>query len=304
MGLLVNGKWQAEDITLENPSSFSGWLGSDEFPAEEGRYHLYISHGCPFAHRAHMMLMLKGLDSKVTWSSTAESMNEGWEFNSNYKDPLFGKKHLHELYTMSDDNYSGRVTVPLLWDKKTNKAVNNESADIMRMLNDAFGTGEHDYYPEALQSQIDEMNDKLANGINIGVYKPAFADTQDDYESAVYNFFDALEEIDDVLSTNRYLNGNTLTESDFRLFATLIRFEPVYHNLFKCNLQHLWHYENVWNHMKEIYQMPEIEKTVNIEYIKKHYYRYFKRNEPKGIIPLGPVFDLTIPHNRARLKAA
>ncbi|OYR22111.1 glutathione S-transferase family protein [Brucella thiophenivorans] len=326
MGLLVDGKWQ--DVWYDTDSTkgrfersksqFRNWItqdgsagptGEDGFKAEAGRYHLYVSYACPWAHRTLIFRALKKLESVISVSVVDALMaDEGWTFygtTGSTGDELFGAKRLHEIYTRADPNYSGRVTVPVLWDKQRNTIVSNESAEIIRMLNsafDKFGNASLDFYPQDLRSEIDAMNDFVYPNINNGVYRAGFATTQDAYEEAFEQLFNALDKLEDTLSKQHYLTGSRLTEADWRLFTTLVRFDQVYVGHFKCNLRRIADYPNLWNYTRDLYQVPGVAKTVNMEHIKGHYYRSHKTINPTGIVPVGPEIDFLAPHDRDRFN--
>jgi glutathionyl-hydroquinone reductase len=312
MGLLVEGKWvdQWYDTKssggkfVRQESSFRDFIGSEKFPAEKDRYHLYISHACPWAHRAAIFRKLKGLEDIIGLTVVNAYMGEfGWELS---EDLINGKNYMHEVYTLADPNYTGRVTVPVVWDKKQKTIVNNESSEIIRMLNSAFDeiTGNaDDYYPEALRAEIDEINDYVYSTINNGVYKAGFATEQSVYEEEVVKLFDALDAIEKRLSNQRYLVGNTLAEADIRLFTTLLRFDPVYVGHFKCNIRHIADYPSLYNYVRDLYQIEGIADTVKMDHIKEHYYTSHKQINPNGIVPYGPKFDYSAPHDRSRFSA-
>jgi len=323
MGLLIEGqwhdKWYDTDSTggkfVRTEAQFRNWItkdgeagptGESGFKAEAGRYHLYVSLACPWAHRTLIFRKLKGLENMISISVVNPLMKEhGWTFNPAegvIGDPLHQADYLHQVYTIADKQYSGRVTVPLLWDKQQNKPVNNESADIIRMLNHAFdeiGAQQGDFYPKALQPDIDAINAEVYHGINNGVYKAGFATTQTAYEEAVKPLFNALDKLESILSNNRYLVGDTLTEADWRLFTTLIRFDSVYHGHFKCNLKQIEDYPNLSNYIRELYQWPGVSETVNFQHIKTHYYASHDMINPTGVVPMGPEIDYARPHNRS-----
>lgn len=318
MGLLINGKW--EDTWYDTKSTggnfvrtqtqFRNWITSDGsagptgvggFIAEKDRYHLYVSLACPWASRTLIMRELKGLTEYITVSVVNPYMLEnGWtfeEYEGVVSDPVYNAKYLYEIYVKEDSSYTGRVTVPILFDKKKNKIVSNESADIVRMFNSAFNhlTGnDDDYYPKNMKEEIDSMNDFLYNSINNGVYKVGFTTNQKIYEQEVTKLFESLDEIEDRLATKKYLFGNRLTESDIRLFTTLVRFDVVYYGHFKCNIRQLRDYPNLWRYTKEIYNEPLINKTVNFDHIKNHYYGSHLTINPTRIVPKGPEIDWTI----------
>ncbi len=316
MGMLINGKWEILPVAKNDlkgdfvrpDSIFQHSITKDchsGFKAEPNRYHLYISYACPWASRAIIFRILKGLENIISMSCVEPLMLEnGWEFgSSNHKtaDPLYHLKYLYELYQKADSQYTGKVTVPILWDKVKQTIVNNESSQIIRMLNsefNAFSKNNHDYYPENLKKEIDTINDLIYHNINNGVYKCGFASSQNAYDMAFDNLFSALDKIENVLSTQRYLTGNILTEADWRLFTTLIRFDAVYYVHFKCNLKRIIDYPNLYNYLKELYQYPGIKETVNFSDIKQHYYQSHKFINPLGIIPKGPELDLETPYNR------
>ena len=326
MGLLVDGKWvdqwydtDATDGKFErSESQFRNWVTADGsagpsgeggFKAEPDRYHLYVSLACPWAHRTLIMRTLKGLESMITVSVVNPYMRDhGWTFVKDegvVADPIFNAEYMHQIYTAADPKYTGRVTIPVLWDKKQNKFVSNESSEIIRMFNSAFdgvGAKAGDYYPEALRAEIDHINDKVYDNVNNGVYKSGFATTQQAYEEAVYPLFDTLDELEEILSKQRYLVGEQITEADWRLFTTLIRFDAVYHGHFKCNLKQIEDYPNLSDYVRELYQWPGIAETVNMKHIKEHYYRSHDTINPTEIVPAGPVLNLDGPHLRGKFK--
>lgn len=317
MGKLVEGIWH--DVWYDTASSggkfvredagFRSWVtengepgpgGEDGFKAESGRYHLYVSMACPWAHRTLIFRKLKGLDSHITVSVVSPDMLEnGWEFSE--PEPLYGFRYMYQVYTKAKPDYSGRVTVPVLWDKKTETIVSNESSEIIRMFNSAFNalTGNNDdYYPKALRGEIDAWNDNIYSNINNGVYRCGFATTQDAYEEAYNNLFAALDKVDEHLATHRYLVGDQITEADWRLFSTLVRFDAVYVGHFKCNRQQIAQYDNLFGYLKELYQVTGVAETVDIHHIKRHYYYSHATINPTQVVPKGPVQDLTAPHGR------
>ncbi|KAB2692110.1 glutathione S-transferase family protein [Brucella pseudogrignonensis] len=326
MGLLVDGKWQ--DVWYDtkatkgrferSKSQFRNWVTADGsagptgeggFKAEPGRYHLYVSYACPWAHRTLIFRALKKLEDVISVSVVDYLMvEEGWTFygtTGSTGDALYGSKRLHEIYTRADPTYSGRVTVPVLWDKQRETIVSNESSEIIRMLNsafDAFGDASLDLYPEALRGEIDALNEFVYPNINNGVYRAGFATSQEAYEEAFGQVFATLDTLEEKLSKSRYLAGSSLTEADWRLFTTLLRFDPVYVGHFKCNLRRIADYPNLWNYTKELYQVPGVASTVNMEHIKGHYYCSHKTINPTGIVPLGPEIDFSAPHDRDRLS--
>ena len=326
MGLLVDGKWHDEWYDTAKSggkferfeSTFRNWItadgsagpnGSDGFPAEAGRYHLYVSYSCPWAHRTLIYRKLKGLEDAVTVSiADSEKNGEGWTFregNGLIPDDINGTTYLHQVYTKAEPGYSGRVTVPTLWDKSRATVVNNESSEIIRMFDHAFedlgATGE-DLYPQALRAEIDALNERIYATVNNGVYRAGFATSQTAYDGAVGPLFETLEFLEDRLSGQRYLTGDRLTEADWRLWPTLVRFDLAYHGNFKCNLKRLVDYPNLWGYTRDLYQQPGIAETVNTDQIKRGYYSIVAVN-PTKIVPAGPEIDFTAPHDRAQLSA-
>ncbi|GLJ42717.1 hypothetical protein SUGI_0885580 [Cryptomeria japonica] len=307
---------------IRTPSSFRNFISRDkssEYYAESGRYHLYISYACPWASRCYAILKLKGLDDAISissvkpkWERTKEGEDHfGWTFpNSEDEDPgaipdiLNGAKTIRELYELASSNYSGKYTVPVLWDKKRKTIVNNESSEIIRMLNTEFNDiaiyPNLDLYPPHLQTQIDEVNNWIYNPINNGVYRCGFATNQRPYEQAFNELFDALDKCEEILSNQRYICGNVFTEADVRLFVTLIRFDEVYVVHFKCNKKMIREYPNLFNYTKDIYQIPGISSTVNMDHIKRHYYGSHPSINPHGVVPLGSGIDYSTPHDRAK----
>ncbi|CAL9099779.1 unnamed protein product [Musa textilis] len=303
------------------PSTFRDFISKDktsQFPAESGRYHLYISYGCPWASRCLAFVKLKGLDKAISytsvkpiWERTKESDEHfGWVFPSSTEepgaepDPLNGAKSIRELYELASSNYVGKYTVPVLWDKKLKTIVSNESAEIIRMFNTEFNdiaeNADLDLYPSHMQALIDEANEWIYDRINNGVYKCGFAKKQGPYDEAVEKLYDALDKCEEILSKQRYICGNTLTEADVRLFVTLIRFDEVYAVYFKCNKKLLREYPNLFNYTKDMYQIPGMSSAVNMAHIKKHYYGSHPSLNPFGIIPVGPGIDYSSPHDRER----
>ncbi len=327
MGLLVDGQWQDRWYDTKttggrferSKSQFRHWVtpdgsagptGAEGFEAEAGRYHLYVSLACPWAHRTLIVRRLKGLEEMIGLSVVNAFMgSEGWTFEPGpgvIADTVNGKQRLHEIYTLADPEYSGRVTVPVLWDKKTQTIVNNESAEIMRMFNSAFdelGAGPMDLYAEPLRAEIDALNAFIYPNVNNGVYRAGFATSQAAYDEAVADVFAALDDLDKRLASRRYLTGAQITEADWRLFTTLVRFDPVYYGHFKCNLRQLRDYENLSGYVRDLYQQPGIAETVDIDYIKDHYYRSQTAVNPTGIVPVGPEIDYTTEHGRESLDA-
>lgn len=326
MGLLVDGKWHTNwyDTKSNNgrfvrkASQFRNWVtatgeagptGRSGFKAEKGRYHLYVSLACPWAHRTLIFRALKGLEEFITISVVNAYMQEdGWTFFDGpgvIKDAINQTTFMHQIYTLADPQYSGRVTVPVLWDKTQKTIVSNESADIIRMLNSAFddlGAKAGDYYPEQLQSDIDEVNEYIYDGFNNGVYRAGFATTQEAYEEGVSDVFDVLENMEQRLSKQRYLVGSTLTEADWRFFTTLIRFDAVYVGHFKCNRKTISDYPALSNYLRELYQIANIAETVDIDYIKHHYYGSHTMINPTGVVPVGPEQDFTLAHDRESIN--
>jgi putative glutathione S-transferase len=323
MGLLVDGVWQQDGVRTKDgqfvrpATSFRNWVTPDGSPgpsgeggyaAESGRYHLYVAYSCPWAHRTIIFRKLKGLENVISMSSVSPDMlKDGWTFDQatgSSGDAVNGKSKLYEIYLMADAKYTGRVSVPVLWDKKRKTIVNNESSEIIRMLNtafDAFTNVHTDYYPGPLRADIDRLNDLVYKNVNNGVYRAGFATSQDAYEQAFRNVFDTLDEIEQILSQHRYLIGNTITEADWRLFCTLIRFDAVYYSHFKCNWRHITEYPNLSNYVRDLYQLPGVAETVNLAQIKRHYYGSQRQVNPTGIVPVGPQLDFSAPHDRARL---
>lgn len=322
MGLLVKGQWvdqwydtDANDGEFaRSESQFRNWVTKDGsagptgdagFKAEAGRYHLYVSLACPWAHRVLILRRLKGLESMISVSVVNPLMAEhGWTFDEApgvISDPIINARYMYQIYTATDPNYSGRVTIPVLWDKQQHCIVNNESAELIRMLNSAFddiGATPGDYYPHALRGDIDKFNAKIYPNVNNGVYKAGFATTQRAYEQAVMPLFATLDELDQHLSHHRYLAGEQITEADWRLFTTLIRFDTVYYSHFKCNIKRITDYPNLSGYLRELYQWPGIKDTINMAHIKQHYYRSHLNINPIGIVPVGPDLDLERPHGR------
>jgi putative glutathione S-transferase len=323
MGLLIDGVWQQDGQRTKDghfirptpryrnwvtPDGSAGPSGESGFAAESGRYHLYVSLSCPWAHRTVIFRKLKALENVISMSTVSPDMlQDGWTFNKDEGssgDAVNGKSKLSDIYLLADPKYSGRVSVPVLWDKKRKTIVNNESPEIIRMLNSAFDafTNVHtDYYPKELRAEIDRFNDLIYPNINNGVYRTGFATSQGAYEQAFRNVFDALDEIEQILSAKRYLTGATITEADWRLFPTLIRFDAVYYSHFKCNWRHIYEYPNLSNYVHDLYQQPGVAETVDLGQIKRHYYGSQRQVNPTGIVPVGPQLDFSAPHDRARL---
>jgi glutathionyl-hydroquinone reductase len=325
MGLLVDGQWvdrwyetkSTNGRFLRKDAAFRNWItadgfagpsGREGFKAEAGRYHLYVSLACPWAHRTLIMRALKGLESMISVSTVHWLMLEnGWTFEPGpgvVPDTVNGVRFMHQVYTSTDPTYTGRATVPVLWDKQENTIVNNESSEIIRMLNAAFdglGATPGDYYPATLRAEIDAVNARVYDTLNNGVYKAGFATTEEAYLEAVRPLFDTLDWLDARLATRRFLLGNTLTEADIRLFTTLIRFDAVYVGHFKCNLRRIIDYPNLSAYTRDIYQWPGVAETVNFEHIKQHYYQSHRSINPTGIVPFGPALDFLTPANRTHL---
>jgi putative glutathione S-transferase len=325
MGLLVNGEWvdrwyntkDNKGRYVRKASQFRSWVtthgsagptGQGGFRAEPGRYHLYVSMACPWANRTLIFRQLKGLQEMISLSVVHWHMaDHGWTFaaaDGVIADALHHADFLHQVYTRADAVYTGRVTVPVLWDKQGNTIVSNESSEIIRMFNSAFdevGAKSGDYYPEELREKIDEINARVYSNVNNGVYKAGFSTTQKAYEEAVFPLFETLDWLDHRLSTQRYLLGDRLTEADWRLFTTLIRFDPVYVGHFKCNIRRLVEYPHLWAYTRDLYQHEGISDTVNMHHIKHHYYVSHTTINPSGIVPAGPDMHemLQLPHGRA-----
>ncbi len=326
MGLLVDGVWHDQWYDtrstggrfVRQASQFRNWVtadgapgpsGAGGFKAEPGRYHLYVSLACPWAHRTLIFRVLKGLADGIGVTVVDPHMGEhGWSFSEAHPDDLHGTRHLYEVYRMADPAYTGRVTVPVLWDRQRRTIVSNESAEIIRMLNDAFdgvgGDASKDFYPLPLRGEIDAINQVVYDTVNNGVYKCGFATSQEAYEEAYDALFASLDDLDARLGRQRYLVGDRLTEADWRLFTTLVRFDPVYVGHFKCNRQRIADYPNLSGYLRELYQMPGVAGTVNLDHIKRHYYGSHKTINPTGIVPKGPAIDLTAPHGRERVGPA
>ncbi|MAN81597.1 MAG: glutathione-dependent reductase [Rhodospirillaceae bacterium] len=324
MGQLVNGDWrdqwydtkatggrfQREDAAFRNWVTADGGpgpTGQGGFKAAAGRYHLYVAAACPWAHRALIFRALKGLEDMVPVTVVEPLMLEnGWEIAPG-ADPILGARYLHQVYTAAKSDYTGRVTVPVLWDKQTQTIVSNESADIIRMFNSAFdgvGARRGDYYPDDLRHEIDLVNERVYRTVNNGVYRAGFATTQAAYDEAVTDLFHSLDWLEAVLGESRYLTGDRVTEADWRLFTTLLRFDAVYVGHFKCNIRRIADYPNLSGFLRELHQWPGVKGTIDMPAIKAHYYGSHKTINPTGIIPAGPDQDLDAPHGRDRLKAA
>lgn len=326
MGLLQEGEWvdQWYDTTstggrfVRKAPQFRSWITADGaagpsgeagFKAEAGRYHLYVSLACPWAHRTLIYRAIKGLEEHIPISVVHWYMaDKGWTFQSGdgvIPDSVNSAEYMYQVYTAAMSDYSGRVTVPVLWDKKTQTIVSNESPEIIRMFNSAFdgvGAKAGDYYPQALRAEIDDLNERIYEPVNNGVYKCGFATTQEAYEEALTPLFGTLDWLDDRLSKQRYLTGTQITEADWRLFTTLIRFDPVYVGHFKCNIKRIVDYPNLSGYVRDLYQQPGIAATVNMEHIKNHYYASHESVNPSRVIPVGPEIDFSASHDRARFS--
>lgn len=324
MGLLQNGKWVDQWYDTESTNGrfvrklpqFRNWITADGeagpggdagFKAEADRYHLYVSLACPWAHRTLIFRALKCLEDMISISVVHWYMaDNGWEFqagNGVIPDPLHGVKYMHQIYTAAMPDYSGRVTVPVLWDKKTNTIVSNESPEIIRMFNSAFdgvGAKAGDYYPEELRVEIDILNTRIYESVNNGVYKCGFATTQAAYDEAIEPLFSTLEWLENRLSLKRYLTGSIITEADWRLFTTLVRFDPVYVGHFKCNLKRIVDYPNLSGYVRDLYQQPGVSDTVNMQHIKDHYYTSHESINPSRVVPKGPEVNFMATHDRDR----
>lgn len=323
MGQLVNGKWQGEGLTIKHnngqyirqDAGFRNWItkdgkagstGSAGFKAQEGRYHLYVSMACPWAHRTLILRKLKGLENIISYSVVNAYMGEnGWSFAAGddvIEDDVTQADFLHQVYCLAKDDYTGRVSVPVLWDKQNQTIVSNESSEIIRMFNSAFddiGATQGDYYPQELRAEIDALNTVIYDTVNNGVYKAGFATSQSAYIEAVSDIFSTLDDLDQRLLNQRYLFGQQITEADWRLFTTLVRFDHVYVGHFKCNKKRIADYPNLWQYLCDLYQVSGISETVKIEHIKQHYYQSQTNVNPSGIYPIGPEVDYNQPHNRA-----
>lgn len=315
MGMLLNGQWTSDDDVAQtdpdgqwrrSPSLFRHWItrdgspgptGDGGFTPEPGRYHLYAAWNCPWAHRALLARVELGLEGSIDVSMVAPRRNDqGWVFapDDGYVDDLFGSAALHEIYSKSDPTYSGRVTVPLLWDKRTNQAVSNESADIVRMLNDAFG-GKIDLYPEPLRAEIDAWNERIHTGFNNGVYRAGFASSQSAYDAAVADVFATMDTIEEVLSTQPYLTGESFTEADLRMIPTLVRFDAAYFQAFKCTRNRLIDFPNLWDYARRLYHRPGVAETVKFDIYRAGYNSPSPKRNPHGIVPVAPLIDWSLP---------
>ncbi|MBF9027447.1 glutathione S-transferase family protein [Rhodobacterales bacterium FZCC0188] len=326
MGLLVDGTWQ--DVWYDTKksggafqrsvASFRNWVtedgsagpsGEGGFKAESGRYHLYVSHACPWANRAMIFRAIKGLTDHISVSVVHPDMlGDGWTFSTDFDgatgDTLYGLPFARDVYLKDTPDMTGRVTVPILWDKEREKIVSNESSEIIRMFNSAFNgiTGDtQDFYPEELHQEIDQVNARIYDEVNNGVYKSGFATSQAAYDDAVHTLFEALDWLEDRLSRNRYLMGARITEADWRLFTTLIRFDLVYHLHFKCNRKRIIDYPNLWGYTRELYQWAGVADTVHFDHIVRHYHYSHDMINPARILPINPVLDFNAPHERDHL---
>ncbi len=327
MGLLVDGVWRDQWYDTEGAggrfvrprTSFRNWVtrdgsagptGTSGFAAAAGRYHLYVSLACPWAHRTLIMRALKGLEGVVSLSVVHWRMlDHGWTFEAGpgvIADPVLGAEYLYQVYLAADRTYTGRVTTPVLWDKQTRTIVNNESAEIIRMFNEAFdeaGARPGDYYPASLRGEVDAVNQRVYEAVNDGVYKAGFATAQAAYEDAVGKLFETLDWLEERLSRQRYLCGDRVTEADIRLLVTLLRFDLVYYSHFKCNLRRIADYPNLSGFARDLYQMPGVAATFDAGHAKRHYYESHRTLNPSGIVPAGPATDFGCPHDRERLAA-
>ncbi|MEL6689566.1 MAG: glutathione S-transferase family protein [Pseudomonadota bacterium] len=329
MGLLVDGKWVDQWYDTKSTggafkrteAKFRNWITADGsagpsgeggFKAEADRYHLYVSYACPWAHRALIFRTLKGLEEIITVDAVHPDMlTDGWTFETDDKgatgDRLFGSAFARDIYLKADPEMTGRVTVPILWDKKQGKIVSNESSEIIRMFNSAFNgiTGNTlDLWPAELRDEIEPVNARIYDTLNNGVYKSGFATTQEAYDAAVVPLFETMDWLNERLTAHRYLMGDQITEADWRLFTTLVRFDPVYHLHFKCNKRRLMDYPALWAYTRELFQMPGVEATVNMDHIVRHYHYSHESINPHRIVPINPDIDWWEPHGRGVLKAA
>jgi putative glutathione S-transferase len=323
MGLLVDGVWKDQWYDTESTggrfvrsdAKFRNWITADGsagpsgeggFKAEADRYHLFVSYACPWAHRTLVFRQMKGLEDIIPVTAVQPLMlDNGWEFPE--IEPVTGAKYAWHIYQKAVPDFTGRATVPILWDKKRETIVSNESSEIIRMFNSAFDgiTGNtFDFWPEPLRDEIATINERVYDTVNNGVYKAGFATTQEAYEEAVTALFETLDDLEDRLGRQRYLVGDRLTEADWRLFTTLVRFDPVYVGHFKCNIRQIADYPNLSNYLRELYQMPGVAQTVDMATIKQHYYGSHESVNPTRIVPVGPDIDYSRPHNRDRLKVA
>ena len=313
MGIMVQGKWTQQDFAKRNEkgsyirptTAFRNFIGDEDFPAVAGRYHLVVAHACPWAHRTLIFRALKGLEEVISVAYVEPLMLEnGWVLMDG-GDPVTGAKYTYQIYAQAVPDYSGRCSVPVLWDKEARTIVNNESSDIIRMFNSAFDAlatkSPPDMYPEDLRAEIDAVNELVYENINNGVYRTGFATTQAAYEEAVTALFSTLDDLEQRLGASRYLTGSTVTEADWRLFTTLLRFDAVYVGHFKCNIRRLADYPNLSGYLRELYQVPGINETIDLDYIKSHYYGSHRTVNPMGVVPVGPELDFNAPHGRDHL---
>jgi len=323
MGQLIDGKWHdtwydtasTGGQFVRTTTTFRNWItadgspgpsGTGGFAAQAGRYHLYVSLACPWAHRTLIFRALKGLQGLIDISVVHPDMlDDGWSFDTGFAgatgDRLFGHAFMRDVYLAADPHISGRVTVPVLWDKATGQIVSNESAEIIRMFNSAFDgltANTPAFWPSAQRTQIEAINQRIYDTLNNGVYKAGFATTQPAYDSAVSALFETMDWLESHLSDNRFLLGDTITEADWRLFPTLVRFDPVYHGHFKCSLRRLVDYPNLWAYTRHLYQMPGIKETVNFDHIRRHYHYSHTTINPHRIVPMAPALDFDAPHGR------
>ncbi len=328
MGLLIDGAWHDRGYDtaatggrfVRTEAQFRHWVTADGAPgpsgeggfaAESGRYVLYASYGCPWAHRTLIFRKLKRLEAHIAVSIVYCQMGEhGWTFapgDGVIPDPVFNARYLYEIYTAAAPRYTGRVTVPVLWDRARRTIVSNESPEIIRMFNSAFdalpGVAAADYYPPALRAEIDAVNARVYATLNNGVYRAGFATAQAAYEEAVRDVFETLDWLEARLGTQRYVAGAQITEADWRLLTTLLRFDAAYYGHFKCNLRRIADYPNLWNYTRELYQVPGVAETVRLDLIKRGYWGGQRTVNPTGIVPLGPMMDFAAPHDRGRLPA-
>ena len=319
MGLLIDGKWSAEPAVsdangrfIRPRTQFRRWISTDptsDLHAQAGRYHLYVSYACPWAHRTLIMRALKGLEGAISLTAVDPFMGEqGWHFSNApgcTPDTVNGARYLSEVYVKANTHYTGRVTVPVLWDRQQETIVNNESREIMRMFDTVFSglaANPIDFCPASLAGEIDATIDALYHAVNNGVYRAGFARTQEAHEEAIADLFEALDHWEQHLAKQRYLCDRTVTEADWCFFTTLLRFDMVYYTHFKCNLRRIVDYPNIWNYLKDLYQMPGVAATCNFDHIKQHYFRSHASLNPRGIVPVGPIIDFREPHDRDRFE--
>lgn len=317
MGRLVQGEWVSDDAAaasvdrqgrfVRKPSKFRDWVtadGSSGFRAERGRYHLFVSLACPWAHRSLILRKLKALEDAVSVTIVSPLMgDDGWEMKE--PDPVTGARYLREVYVASDPSYTGRVTVPCLYDREERRIVNNESRDVIRMFDrafDAFGDDSVHYFPAGEEEKVLEVIDENYGPVNNGVYRAGFARRQEAHEEAVTALFDKLDKWERVLGSQRYLLGDRITAADWCLFTTLFRFDAVYNCHFKCNLRRIVDYPNLWGYLRDLYQVPGVSEVCDLQECKEHYYRSHESVNPRRIVPIGPVLDFDAPHGRERLS--